>query len=213
MSECVSELERFAEEASKLIPHRFEVVTGLDDGTRIPAEALSEDHTVGLYVEVIPRKMRENLDGFRSIEVADLVPQASEAQGLFLEYEPLRNTRFRAERLQFLEEGWWAETSEVKYPAGTVLGLMHVMKELYGAAHLCINGELPMPLWIRSAPGEEAGTVEALAPGEETGRVEAVVQARGEGRVLLTNIHSECPMEFARRFAEAARGYYRLADE
>jgi hypothetical protein len=202
MSECVSELERFAEEASKLIPHRFEVVTGLDDGTRIPAEALSEDHTVGLYVEVIPRKMRENLDGFRSIEVADLVPQASEAQGLFLEYEPLRNTRFRAERLQFLEEGWWAETSEVKYPAGTVLGLMHVMKELYGAAHLCINGELPMPLWIRAA-----------ALGEETETVEAVVQARGEGRVLLTNIHSECPMEFARRFAEAARGYYRLADE
>jgi hypothetical protein len=205
MSDCVSELERFAEEASKLIPHRFEIVTGLDDGTRIPAEALSEDHTVGLYVGVMPRKMRENLDGFRSIEVADLVPQqaaaSEESEGLFLEYAALRNTRFRAERLQFVEEGWWAVTSEVKYPAGTVLGLMHVVKELYGAAHLCINGELPMPLWIRAAP-----------LGEETGTVQAVVQAWGEGRVLLTNIHTECPMEFARRFVEAARGYYRLAD-
>jgi len=201
MSECVPELERFAAEASKLIPHRFEIVTELDDGTRIPAEALSEDHTVGLYVGVVPRKMRENLDGFRSIEVADLVPQGEESEGLFLEYAALRDTRFRAERLQYLEEGWWGATSEVKYPAGTVLGLMHVVKELYGSVHLCINGELPMPLWIRAA-----------ALGEETETVDAVVQARGEGRVLLTNIHSECPMEFARRFAEAARGYYRLAD-
>jgi hypothetical protein len=202
MSDQVSELERFAEEASKLIPHRFEIVTGLDDGTGIPAEALSEDHTVGLYVGVIPRKMRDNLDAFRSIEVSDLVPQADESGDLFLEYEPLRNARFRAERLQFLEEGWWAITSEVKYPAATALGLMHVMKELYGAAYLCINGELPMPLWIRAA-----------ALGEETDAVQGVVQARGEGRVLLTNIHTECPMEFARRFVKAARGYYRLADE
>jgi hypothetical protein len=119
----------------------------------------------------------------------------------YLEYVPLRGVRFRAERLQYLEEGWWAVTSEVKYPAQTVLALLHLLKQRYGAAHLLINAELPMPLWLRPAP-----------LGQDSGGVEAVVQARGEGRMLPTNIHTECPMEYASRWAEAARSYYRILE-
>ena len=207
MSEAaIQSITRFAAAASERLPHRFEVVTDVG-GTPIPAEALSEDHTLGLYVEAIPRKMRENAAGFREVEIADLVPQVIPEvtrTGLhvewFLEYPGLRGVRFRAERLQYLEEGWWGITSEVKDPAATVLSLLHVMKAEYGAAHLYLNTELPMPLWLRPAP------MEAECQG-----VQAVVQARGEGRVILTNIHSECPMEFARQFIPAAQHYYRRA--
>jgi len=82
-----------------------------------------------------------------------------------------------------------------------VLGLLRVIKQRYGSARLYVNGELPMPLLIRSAP-----------LGEESQAVQAVVQARGEGRVLLTNIHTECPIGYARQWAEAARAYYRTVE-
>lgn len=206
MADVIAELTRTAEQLSELLPHRFDVITDLPDGTPIPPEALSEDHTIGLYGDVIPRKMRENAAGFREVEIADFLPQlALERTSLgvsaqwSLEYSALRNVRFRAERLQYLEEGWWAVTAEVKYPAATVLSLLHVVKARYGSVRMYVNAELPMPLWIRSAP-----------PGESNNGVQAAVQARGEGRVLLTNIHTECPMGFARQFAAAARGYYRL---
>lgn len=186
----------------------FEVIAALGDGTAIPAEALNEDHTIGLYSPVIPRKMRENLAGFREIEVADLRPGASLSEGAtggtaewFLEYPGLREVRFRAERLQYLEEGWWAVTREVVYPARAVLALAFAMKQQYGAVHLCLNVELPMPLWLRPA-----------SLGEETSQVQAVIQARGEGRVLFTNIHSECTLAYAAQWAEAARSYYRTDD-
>lgn len=202
---AIAEIEAFIGELEGLLPHRFEVITALGDGTPIPAEALSEDHSIGLYRQAIPRKMRDAMAGFRDIQVGELVPQltmAETATGLraewFLEYPGLRGVRFRAERLQYLEEGWWGVTSEVKYPAGAVLALLHALQRRYGGAHLCLNGELPMPLWVRPAP---LGT-----PAEG---VEAVIQARGEGRVLFTNIHSECTMKFASQFTEAARGYYR----
>jgi hypothetical protein len=207
-SDALSEIEAFADQASVLIPHRFEILTALADGTPIPPEALSEDHSLGLYRGVLPNKMRQNLAGYRPIEVADLLPQLATERtptGLradwYLEYVPLRGVRFRTERLQYLEEGWWAVTSEVKYPAQTVLALLHLLKQCYGTAHLLVNAELPMPLWLRPAP-----------LGQEGGGVEAVVQARGEGRVLPTNIHTECPMEYARRWAEAARSYYRILE-
>jgi hypothetical protein len=208
MANGVAEIERLAAQVSSLIPHRFEIITRLDDGTAIPPEALSEDHSLGLYGEIVPYKMRENLAGYRQIEIADLVPQQELARsatgmraGWFLEYPPLRDVRFRAERLQYLEEGWWAVTAEVKYPAETTLALLYTIKQLYGAAHLYLNTELPMPLWIRPAP-----------LGEETQGAQAVIQARGEGRILSTNIHTECPMETARRWAGAARNYYRIAE-
>jgi hypothetical protein len=207
-TDAIAEIEAVAGQLSKLVPHKFEIITALGDGTAIPAEALSEDHTIGLYREAIPLKMRENLSGFREIEVADLVPQrvaestpTGARADLYLEAPRLRGIRFRAERLQYLEEGWWAVTSEVKYPAATVVAVLHVIKERYGTAYLCLNAELPMPIWVRSAP---------LA-GEARG-VEAVVQARGEGRILFTNIHSECTMEYARAWVQAARHYYRTDD-
>ena len=200
-------LKDFAAAAEAVLPHRFEIITEVG-GTAIPAEALSEDHTLGLYVEAIPRKMRENASGFREVEIADFVPQLvpeTTTTGLradwFLEYPPLRDVRFRAERVQYLDEGWWGITSEVKYPAATVLSLLHLMKERAGAVHVYLNTELPMPLWLRTSP-----------LGQETGAVQTVVQARGEGRVILTNIHSECPLDVARQFMVAARSYYRVAD-
>jgi hypothetical protein len=205
MNDPIAAIREFGEDAAAIIPHRFEIVTRLNDGTPIPPEALSEDHTVGLYADVVPRKMRENAAGFRDVDLSDLLPQMSletTTTGAriewFLESPGLRAVRFRTERLQYLEEGWWAVTSEVKYPAATVLGLLYVMKRRYGAAHICLNTELPMPLWLRSAPLAQAAV-----------SVQAVVQARGEGRLLLTNIHTECPMEFARQFVPAIRGYYR----
>jgi hypothetical protein len=101
--------------------------------------------------------------------------------------------RFRAERLQYLGQGWWAVTSEVKYLGQTVLALLHLLKRRYGAA--------------RGRPGPPSHE-----KNRESGDAEAAVQARGEGRVLPTNIHTECPMEYARRWADAARDYYRIAE-
>jgi hypothetical protein len=206
--DAIADMKAVAGELSTLVPHVFEIITALGDGTAIPAEALSEDHTVGLYREAIPLKMRENLAGFREIEVADLVPQrviewtpTGARADLYLEAPVLRGIRFRAERLQYLDDGWWAVTSEVKYPAATLLAALHAIKKRYGAAHLFLNTELPMPLWVRSAP-----------LGRETNGVEVVIQARGEGRVLFTNIHSECTMEYARAWVQAARRYYRTDD-
>ncbi len=199
-----AEIGEVAALLAEQLPHAFEIITALGDGTPIPEEALSEDHTIGLYGSVAPRKMRDSLEGFREVEVADFVPQREPAgtrAGLYLEFPGLRGVRFRAERLQYLEEGWWAVSGEVKYPAEAVLACSYVMKQRYGEVHLYLNSELPMPLWVRSGP------LEAPARG-----VQVVIQARGEGRVLFTNIHSECTMEFAAQFAEAARGYYRLAE-
>ncbi len=207
-NDAVADIEAVAAELSRLVPHTFGIVTALNDGTVIPTEALSEDHTIGLYRTAVPRKMRENLAGFRDVGVADMAPQrALEATptgaraDLYLEVPALRGVRFRAERLQYLEEGWWAVTGEVKYPAATVLAALHVVKQRYGAAHLCLNTELPMPLWVRSTP-----------LGQESRGVDVVIQARGEGRVLFTNIHSECTVEYARQWAHAARRYYRIAE-
>jgi len=61
----IAEIEAVAAEVSTLLPHTFSIVTTLADGSTIPAEALSEDHTIGLYRTAIPRKMRESLDGFK----------------------------------------------------------------------------------------------------------------------------------------------------
>lgn len=208
MIDTVAEIDAFAREASTLIPHQFTTISALDDGTSIPPEALSEDHSIGLYGTVIPFKMRENLSGFRDIEVADLLPQqllASTPNGArldqFLEYVPLRGVRFRAERLQYLDEGWWATIPQVKYGALTVLALLHLVKRRYGSAHLCLNIELPMPLWVRSAPLSE----EAIG-------VQAVIQVRDEIRMRPTNIHTECPMSYARRWAAQARNYYGIVE-
>src|SRR5262245_55313934 len=163
-NDAVAEIEAVAAELSKLVPHTFGIVTALNDGTVIPTEALSEDHTVGLYRTAVPRKMRENLEGFRDVDVAEMAPQRAlegtptgARADLYLEVPALRGVRFRAEWLQYLEEGWWAVTDEVKYPAATVLAALHVVKQRYGEAHLVLNTELPMPLWIRSAPlGQES---------------------------------------------------------
>jgi len=204
-----AEIKAVADELAGRIPHTFEVITALGDGIPIPPEALSEDHTIGIYGLVVPRKMRDNLDGFREVEVADFVTQRRllhTPTGIqlewFLEFPGLRNVRFRAERLQYLDEGWWAVSSEVKYPAETVLACLQMTKQMHGAARLYLNTELPMPLWIRSNELTE-----------ESRGVQIVIQARGEGRILFTNIHTECTMNYARQWANAARSYYRMPDD
>ena len=203
------EIEAFAAEASTLIPHQFDLITALDDGTTIPPEALSEDHSIGVYGVIAPYLMRANLSGYREIEVADLLPQqvlTATATGArmeqFLEYVPLRGVRFRAEQLQYLEDGWSATMPQVKYVALTVLALLYLVKHRYGSAHLFVNAELPMPLWIRPAP---------LA--EEAAGVQVAIQVRDEHRMRPTNIHTECPMEYARRWAAQARDYYQMVAE
>jgi hypothetical protein len=209
MPDPKSTIAFFAEAASGLVAHRFDVITALDDGTPIPTEALSEDHTIGLYGSVAPRKMRDHAGGYRRLTIPELRPQSLVSRtpegsrtDLFLEYVPMRGVRFRAEELQFLEEGWWARISEVKYPAVTVLTFAHLISESFGDVEIYLNPELPMPLWLRSQP-LDADPVE----------IQVAIQARAGDRMRPTNIHTECPMDYARRWAEAARSYYDLADE
>lgn len=113
----------FSEAATLGVPHRFTLIRSLDDGTAIPPEALSDDHSLGVYRDVAPRKMREHLDGYERIEISDLLPKSTLEMGAtgsrhewFLEYAPLRGVQFRAEQLQYLEECWAATLSEGSIP-------------------------------------------------------------------------------------------------
>jgi hypothetical protein len=80
VTDVIAEVTTMAEQLSRLLPHSFEVITALPDGTPIPVEALSDDHTVGPYGKETPRKMRENAGGLREIEIADLLPQIQPAE-------------------------------------------------------------------------------------------------------------------------------------
>ena len=200
--------DQIIRELTPLLPHRFDKISALGDGTAIPIEALSEDHTIGIYGQLIPRLMRNCLAEFQEVQLSDFIPQTasiSTATGyktdLYLEYPPLRNTRFRTEKLQYIEYGWWAITSEVKYPLLTVLTIAYLMKKLYGVIHLYINATTPMPLWLRSTPMNI-----------ETPHPQVVIQARGEDRILFTNIHTECSIEYSRQWAEAIKKYYRISE-
>ena len=206
MQDSDSIIHAFSEAAALVVPHRFTLIRSLGDGTTIPAEALSDDHSLGIYGDVAPRKMREHLDSYERIEISDLCPKSSLEMGAtgsrhewFLEYTPLRGVQFRAEQLQYLEEGWTATLSEVKYPAQTVLALAHLVHEMYGAAFIYLNTTLPLPLWIRAQPLSSA----------EVG-VQVAVQVRAGDRVRPTNIHTECTMEYARAWITAARSYFDL---
>jgi hypothetical protein len=195
----------FTTAAADLTPHRYTIIDALDDGTSIPVEALSEDHSVGVYGEVAPRKMREHADGYVEINLARLRPQtrlertiAGWTQQSFLEYAPLRGVRFRAEELQYLEEGWDATLAEVKYPTTTVLALAHLVNEAYGdSARVYLHTALPMPLWIRAHPFDSSDV-----------GVQFAIQVRAGNQMRPTNIHTECSMEYARRWVTAAHGYY-----
>lgn len=192
--------------AANLVSHRFDVIDTLLDGSRIPVEALSEDHSVGIYGSVAPRKMRDHVDGYAAVDLAELRPNLELATTPFgakyqevLEYVPLRGVRFRAEDLQYIEEGWAATLVEVKYPLYTTLALLHLVAEAFGSARLYLNRRLPMPLWIRSEP-----------LGEEPARAQIAIQVTATGRMRPTNIHTECSMEYARQWVTAARDYYDL---
>ena len=192
--------------AADVVSHRFDVIDTLMDGSRIPIEALSEDHSIGIYGTVAPRKMRDHIDGYAAIDLAELRPSrelratpfGTEYEEL-LEYVPFRGVRFRAEELQYLEEGWDATLVEVKYPLYTTLALLHLVRESFGSAMLYLNRTLPMPLWIRSEPLET-----------ESVRAQIAIQVTAQGRMRPTNIHTECSMEYARQWASAARDYYDL---
>ena len=49
---------------------------------------------------------------------------------------------------------------------------------------------------------------------EESGSIDlqVAIQARAGDHMRPTNIHTECPMEYARRWATTARDYYEVAD-
>lgn len=187
-----------------LLPHRFDVIDHLDDGTVIPVEALSEDHSVGVYYKVSPRKLRERAHEYRQIALHELTPLEVSSRTLagarhewFLECVPMRGVRFRAEWLQYLENGWDASLAHVTYPAMTVVTLANVCHHRYGGAYIYLNPTTPMPLWIRSTSLESSDA-----------GISAVVQVQSGGRMSPTNIHTECPMEYARQWAGRARSYF-----
>lgn len=193
-----------AQGAANLVSHRFDVIDTLLDGSRIPVESLSEDHSIGIYGVVAPRKMRDHVDGYAAVDLTDLrpgreltaTPFGADYQEL-LEYVPLRGVCFRAEELQYIEDGWDATLVEVKYPLYTTMALMHLVAEAFGSARLYLHRTLPMPLWIRSEP-----------LGEEPARAQIAIQVTAKGRMRPTNIHTECSMEYARQWVAAARDYY-----
>jgi hypothetical protein len=197
-------ISAFSQAAAILLPHRFTLIRALDDGTAIPAEALSDDHSIGIYWDVAPRKMREHVDDYEQIDISCLRPKSTLGMGAsgsrhewFLEYVPMRGVRFRAEQLQYLEEGWTATLAEVKYPAQTVLALTHLVREASGSVITYLNTRIPMPLWIRAQPF-----------GSPNVGVQIAVQARAGDQMRPTNIHTECPMEYARQWVAAARTYF-----
>lgn len=187
-----------------LMAHKFSVIDEIEPGVKSPIEALSEDHTVGLYLDVVPRKVREQLAGFKEISLGYLRPHTNEnAEGqeaIYLEAEELRNCQFRAEWLQYMEEGWWATVDEVEYPAREVLGALYYVTKTYGQAHIYLNTQVPMPLWIRPVP---------LSQPDDGEFVQIMIQARSQGKFIPTNIHTEVSMEFARRWVAAVHGYYK----
>jgi len=204
----VATIRHFATAADLLLPHHFDVLESLPDGPPIPAEALSEDHTIGIYCGTTPRKILDHLGGYGPAEIADFAllqsvertPSGGRLEA-YLEYVPLRGVRFRTEDLQYLEEGWWASLPEVKYPALTTLTLVHLVKEAFGEVHLYLNRDLPMPLLIRAA---------ALDKGEAA--LQFAIQARSGESMRPTNIHTEAPMDYARRWVEGVHRFFPPAD-
>jgi hypothetical protein len=204
----VATIRQFATAADNLLPHRFDVLEALPDGPPIPAEALSEDHTIGIYCGTTPRKMRDHKGGYSPVEIADFAVQETVQRTpsggrleAYLEYVPLRGVRFRTEELQYLEEGWWASLPEVKYPALTTLTLVHLVKEAFGEVHLYLNRDRPMPLWIRAAPLDADEPV-----------LEFAIQARSGDSMRPTNIHTEAPMDYARRWVAGVHIFFPEAD-
>lgn len=197
-------IREFCDHVEPLIPHRFDVIDHLDDGTVIPTEALSEDHSIGVYWDVSPRKMRERQHEYAPVQIHEFTPLetwsptiAGARHEWYLEYSPMRGVRFRAEWLQYLEDGWDASLATVTYPAATAITLANVLSSRYGGAFLYFNRTTPMPLWLRSRPmgSEEVG-------------ISVVVQVQSGGRMSPTNIHTECPLEYARRWKDQARSYF-----
>lgn len=201
-----------------IIGHQFSIIDEIEPGVKVPIEALSGDHTVGLYLDVIPRKMRDQVSGFREITLGDLRPHISPGEECrnvaYLEAEGLRSGRFRAEWLQYLEDGWWAYVDEVKYPAVEVLGSVYYMKQTYGQAHIYLHPTVPMPLWIRPTPLSESGNdlpqrAQDRAEKANDPFVQIVIQARCRDSIVFTNIHTEVSMTYASRWAGAVHGYYK----
>ncbi len=189
-------------EAAVSLP--MNVIDQLEPDLPIPPEVLSTNHTLGAYTVCLPRKMRDHLDGYVPIEVADLRVgwnTRTNAQGtrtvMLLEYPELDGVRFRAADLQYLvDEDWWCTTPSVGWPADMVVSLLHMFKHTFGNAVMLVHPSLPHPLWFRAA----------LPP--EPSPADVVAQAWAPDRVLPTNIHSECPWRFAQRFVPQVRKYY-----
>jgi hypothetical protein len=203
-SSAEAAIRDFCRQIEGLVPHRFDVIDRLDDGTVIPIEALSEDHSIGVYWDVSPRKLREREHEYVRIELHELTPievwsptVAGSCHEWYFEYLPMRGVRFRAEWLQYLEEGWDASLANVTYPAMTAITLANVLHSRYGGAFVYFNRTTPMPLWIRSTQLESADV-----------GISVVVQVQSGGRMSPTNIHTECPMEYARQWSDRARSYF-----
>jgi len=192
-------LEAFGKKVGSAIEQSFDVIDEVQPGVPMLPEALSTDHTVGIYCQAIPLKMREHLDGFERISLEELKPQFDGKAAMYLEYEPLQGVQFRAEWLQYIEEGFAAMVDEVKYSAKAVLGAIWATKQAYGEVYIYLHKTIPMPLWIRSTP---LGV-------EDASRPSICLQAYSGDSFIPTNIHVEVDMEYARVWVPGVHTYYK----
>lgn len=181
------------------IEQEFDIIDEVEPGVPMLPEGLSRAHTAGIYCQAIPLKMREHLDGFEQINICELMPQFLNGTVAYLEYVPLRNVKFRAEWLQYIEEGFAATVDEVKYPAKSVLGALHAMWQIYGEVYIYMHKTIPMPLWIRSVDKEI----------DDPTRPSICLQAYAGDHFIPTNIHVEVGMEYARCWVPGVHTYYK----
>jgi hypothetical protein len=200
----IEAMKKICKDLGVIVGQGFDVIECVEPGVPSPLEALSKDHMIGVYFDAIPMKMTAQLSGFREARIHELLPRIEDFRGnpreLFLEMEGMRGCRFQAASLQYLEEDWAAYADEVKYLASDVMGCAYYMGKTFGGVHIYLNDALPMPLWMRPAPISE--TLEPECP-------QIAIQARSLDRPIFTNIHTVVSMEYARRWAAAARGYYK----
>ena len=193
-----------------LTGHKFDVIECIEPGVPSPPESLSEDHMIGIYLDAAPKKMMVRQHEFHQVDICDFLPKLEKAgenglvaDTLFLEMERMRGCRFQAADLQYLEADWTAFVDEVKYTAAEVMGCAYYIKKIFGEVFIYFNNNIPMPLWIRPVPLNINLNPELL---------QIAIQARSLSKPIFTNIHTEVSMEYARQWAEAARGYYKICE-
>ena len=193
-------IKEFMELLEKAVDKPFEIINEVEPGVKMETEALSSDHTIGIYCKLLPLKVREQLDGFKKIHISELLPICNNGSVEYFECIKLRKAKFRSEWLQYIEEGFDATVDEVKYPALSVLGTLHVLYNRFNNANIFLNDKVPMPLLLSPEPIREIGN--GLFPA-------ICIQAYSGTSPIPTNIHVEVSMEYARIWVPGVHTYYK----